>query len=178
MNSFNPQTVRTSTSRGWLQENNPERIVSRRPFSQRVGFGLYAACLLWVTAKVVPHLLPLLHDRAAAPAAVTMALMLISLSVCFLFGTGPNRLCLDSQSRGYSLTQGIFGLTWTRRGQIGNDEVCVSCTRSRQYQVRFRAQHWKYSLPMASLETEQEACRLAREIADKLDAKATLNLIR
>ena len=82
------------------------------------------------------------------------------------------------RQRQYSLTQSIFGLTWTRRGQISNGEVCVSCTRSRQYQVRFRAQHWKYSLPMASLETEQEACRLAREIADKLDAKVRLNLIR
>lgn len=100
---------------------------------------------------------------------MTIALMLASLTLCFLFGTGPNRLCLSLPSRQYSLAQGILGFTWTRRGQIGDGEVYVSCTRSRQYQVRFRAQSWKYGLALVSLETEQEARLLAREIAQKLD---------
>ena len=176
MNSFNPHSTHKSKD-GWLEQNNSEQIVSHRPFSQRIGSGMCAVFLLWLTTKVAPNLLPLLHDHASAPAAVAIALMLFSLMFCLLLGTGPNRLCLDLQRRQYSLVQGIFGLTWTRRGQIGNGEIYVSCTRSRQYQVRFRAQHWKYGLPIASLATEQEAQMLAREISDKLVVKVRLNSI-
>ena len=169
--------LRPSSTGDWLVQNSSEQIVSQRPLSLRMICGALAVCLACVTLTILPNLSPLLLDRAAAPGAGTIALMLFSLMFCLLLGTGPNRLCLDLQRRQYSLAQGIFGLTWTRRGQIGNGEIYVSCTRSRQYQVRFRAQHWKYGLPIASLPTEQEAQMLAREIADKLDVKVRFNSI-
>ena len=173
MNSLNLRT-RLASNAGWLAQNNSEQIVSRRPMTQRVGFSVFAAFLMWLTGKVLPNLLPLLSDHAAAPAAAFLMLILLSLMFCFLLGTGPNQLCLDLRRRQYSLKQGILFLTWTRRGQIGDGEIYVACTRSRQYQVRFRAQHWKYGLPIESLKTEKEARLLAQEIAERLQVSVKL----
>ena len=158
----------------WLEQNNQNQIISQRPLPQRIIFGVFAVCLAWMALTILPNFQPLLADHAAAPTAVVIALMLGSLVLCFLLGTGPNRLCLNLQRRQYTLKQGILGLTWTRRGQIGDGEVYVSCTRSRQYQVRFRAQRWKYGQPIESLTTEKEARLLAREIAERLSVSIKL----
>ena len=163
--------LRPTSSGGWLEQNDLERVVSRRPLTLRVCCGALSFCLACVALAILPSFSPLLFDRSAAPGAVTIALMLVSLSVCLLLGTGPNRLCLNLQGRQYSLKQGILFLTWTRRGQIGDGEIYVSCTRSRQYQVRFRAQRWKYGLPIESLKTEKEARLLAQEIAERLGVR-------
>ena len=161
--SLNP-----ASSTGWLVQNDLEQIVSQRPLSLRICCGALAFCLACVAGTILPNLSPLLSDRAAAPAAMPIALLLFLLSGCLLLGTGPNRLCLDLRRRQYSLEQGVLFLAWTRRGEIGDGEVYVSVTRSRPYQVRFRAQRWKYSLPVEALKTEKEARLLAQEIAERL----------
>lgn len=165
---------RPASSSGRLEQNKSKQIISQRPLSLRVCCGAFALCLACVALTILPNFSPLLSDRAAAPAAITIALMLGLLTFCLLLGTGPNQLCLDIQQRQYSLKQGILGLTWTRRGQIGDGEVYVSYTRSRQYQVRFRAQRWKYGLPIESLKTEKEARLLAQEIAERLQVSVRL----
>ena len=159
-----------ASSARWLEQNNSEQIISQRPLSLRVCCGALAFCIACVAVTILPSS----PDRIAAPAAITVALMLVSLTLCLLLGTGPNRLYLDLRRQQYSLKQGMLGLTWTRCGQIGEGELYVVCTRSRQYQIRFRAQHWKYGLPIEALKTETEARLLAQEIAERLQVSVRL----
>ena len=152
----------------WLEKNDQDEIISRRPMTERVLFGFATGFFIWLTYNVVPNLLSLFSDPAAWGAVSFILLILGLLVFCFLFGAGPRRLRLDVRRQEYSFQQGIPFLTWTKQGQISGGDFYVSRSKSGYYQVRFRAPRWKFGLPIASFETAEEACSQAWQIASKL----------
>ncbi len=156
----------------WLETNNQDEIVSRRPLAQRIMFGLWVGPLLWLTCWVVQMSLPSFAKSFTGPAlwaaAAFMPLCLVLLAACFLNGTSSRRFRLDIQHQRYSLSDGILCWTWTKRGETSGGELSVSRTKSGSSVVLFKARHWKYGLPFEFCKTEAEARSLAWEIAEKL----------
>lgn len=153
----------------WLERNDHDEIISRRPVAERAQSGLCTAFLVWggyLLASQPGFRQPV--DPALRGAAAFVVASLGSLTLCFLFGAGPRRLCFDVQQRRYSLTQGIPFLTRTKRGPTHGGEVYVYAAKSGYHQIRFRAQGWKGGLPIESFKTQQEARSQAWEIAGRL----------
>lgn len=159
----------------WLEKNDQDEIISRRPLAQRIMFGLWVGPLLWLTYWVVQMSLPSLAKSSTGPAlwaaAAFMPLCLILPAACFLNGTSSRRFRLDIQQRRYSLSNGILCWAWTKHGETSGGELSVSRTKSGSSVVLFKAQRWKYGLPFEFCETEAEARSLAWEIADKMGLK-------
>ncbi len=156
----------------WLETNNQDEIVSRRPLAQRIMFGLWVGPLLWLTYWVVQMSLPSFAKSFTGPAlwaaAAFILLCLVLPAFCFLNGTSARRFRLDIHHRRYSLSNGVLCWTWTKHGETSGGEVYISRTKSGSSVVLFGAQHWKYGLPFEFCKTETEAYSLAGEIASKM----------
>ncbi|MEO7716435.1 MAG: hypothetical protein ABIY70_09535 [Capsulimonas sp.] len=160
------------TASSWLETDNQEIIVSRRPMAQRRMFGALAAALSWLAAEGIRQTLM----TGGSPELAGMPLYQLGPSILltpfiliFLHGAGPRCFCLKIREREYSFQQGFPLLTWTSHGQTAGGEIYVTRTKSGQSVVCFRAAQWRYGLPFAYFATEAEASDKAWEIAGKLD---------
>jgi hypothetical protein len=156
----------------WLEKNDQNEIISRRPLAQRFMFGLWVGPLLWLTYWVVQMSWSSLAKSSTGPAlwaaAAFMPLCLILTAACFLNGTSQRRFRLDIQQQRYSLSQGILWWTRTKQGETRGGELSVSRTKSGASVVSFKARQWKSGLPFEFCKTQQDAQSLACDIADKL----------
>lgn len=159
---------RAQTAR-WLDKNDHAEIVSRRPMTERVLFGVSTALLAWLIGAAVVRFRPLLSDPGDWAVLLPFILLLCLPACCFLLGAGPRRLRLDVMRHRYTLTQGIPLLTWTKQGPTSGGELYISQTQSGRHQIRFRAPRWRFGLPLEAYDTDEQARSQARQIADKLD---------
>jgi len=152
----------------WLEKNDHDEIISRRPMAERAQFGLFTMFLVWLGYLLASQPRFQSVDPALWGAAAFFIATFGSLTLCFLNGAGPRRLCFDIRQQQYSFTQGFPLLTWTKWGPTAGGEIYVFPTKSGYHQIRFQAQGWKGGLPIESFKTEQQARSQAGEIADRL----------
>jgi hypothetical protein len=157
------------TTSSWLETDNQDIIVSRRPMPQRLWFGALAAAIAWLAGYGIHKTLATGDVSAAWATAAVMLLLYGPMILVFLHGAGSRCFRLKIREREYSFQQGFPLLTWTSQGQTAGGELSVTRTKSGQFQVRFRPPGWRYGLPIAYFATEAEARDKAWQIAGKLD---------